>query len=343
MSVERFLIFWSHNNTLIIEILIGLILLTVIYLAFRSFFGPEPEEEATAGAPRSALDSAQLEKTLQKILESGAGAAAAASASAEAAPPAGAEGAAAAGGDPAVTQQLKTEVAEKTRQLEELKAQLAAQAQAASQGLSLDDQKKLDEKLKDLEARLAEYEIISEDIADLSFYKEENARLQKEVESAGKAAPAAAPEPVVEPAPEPVVEAAPEPVPEPVTVAAEPVAEVAPAPEAPPATPEPEAVTVTEPAAEAAPVPALDPDAEAALQAMAEAAAAPAAPVGEAATEAPAEGAITPPVPADQVASSDEALKEMAEAAAKKTPADEIPPGEASQLMNQFENFVKKG
>ncbi|MBX3034060.1 MAG: hypothetical protein KF865_09050 [Bdellovibrionaceae bacterium] len=320
MSVERFLIFWSHNNTLIIEILIGLILLTVIYLAFRSFFGPESDEEAMAGAPRSALDSAQLEK-LQKMLEANAGAGGERPAAVEA--PVSAE-ALAGGADPAVMQQLKTDVTEKARQIEELKAQMAAQAQAASQGLSLDDQKKLEEKLKDLEARLAEYEIISEDIADLSFYKEENARLQKEVESASTKAPAAA-EPVPEPAPEPVAEAVPEPAPEPpvVAAAAESVVETAPVPE---------------PAPEAAPAPAMDPEAEAALQAMAESSApAPA-------EEAPAkEGEITPSVPVDQVASADQALKEMADAAAKKTPADEVPPGEASQLMNQFENFVKKG
>jgi len=38
-------------------------------------------------------------------------------------------------------------------------------------------------KIKELESRLAEYEIISEDIADLSFFKEENVRLTKELES----------------------------------------------------------------------------------------------------------------------------------------------------------------
>jgi hypothetical protein len=41
---------------------------------------------------------------------------------------------------------------------------------------------KLEEKIKDLESRLAEYEIISEDIADLSRYKDENVKLKKEIE-----------------------------------------------------------------------------------------------------------------------------------------------------------------
>ncbi len=38
-------------------------------------------------------------------------------------------------------------------------------------------------KARDLEARLAEYEIISEDIADLSRYREENDQLKKELEA----------------------------------------------------------------------------------------------------------------------------------------------------------------
>lgn len=44
-------------------------------------------------------------------------------------------------------------------------------------------------KIKALEGRLAEYEIIEDDIADLSILKEENARLKKEIEGIKRASP----------------------------------------------------------------------------------------------------------------------------------------------------------
>src|SRR5690606_29016337 len=50
-------------------------------------------------------------------------------------------------------------------------------------GVSTEEKDKLDAKIKELQAKLSEYEIISEDIADLSFYKEQNAKLAREVEA----------------------------------------------------------------------------------------------------------------------------------------------------------------
>ena len=44
------------------------------------------------------------------------------------------------------------------------------------------DADKLSSRIKELEAKLAEYEILEDDIADLSLYKEENARLRSELE-----------------------------------------------------------------------------------------------------------------------------------------------------------------
>ena len=86
-------------------------------------------------------------------------------------------------------EKLKTELKEKEKAIEDLKK--IAPVNAAS-GPS-DESKKLEEKIKELEGRLQEYEIISEDIADLSFYKEENNRLQKELGEAKGGSSAAIP------------------------------------------------------------------------------------------------------------------------------------------------------
>ena len=78
----------------------------------------------------------------------------------------------------------------------------------------------LNQRVRELEAKLAEYEILEDDIADLSLYKDENTKLRGEIErlKSGSRASlseepivAAKPSPAPEPAPAPV-EAAPSPV-----------------------------------------------------------------------------------------------------------------------------------
>lgn len=251
VSVESFLHFWSHYNTRIIEILVGLILLCLVYLAYRTFIAPVREEENSTGAGRE-----ELEKTLNKILETQKVGAGPQLSDSEAA---------------AEVERLRAEVIEKDRIIAELKARpdaaaVSAEAQAtasAAAALGAEEKAKLESTIKDLEARLAEYEIISEDIADLSFYKEENARLQKELEAKGGAA---------------AVAATPEP---------------APAPQAAPAEEMPPERTVAVPEPEAAPV--------------------------------------------------DPLLAEMAAAAENPAVSKPESASDDSQLMNQFENFVKKG
>jgi hypothetical protein len=94
----------------------------------------------------------------------------------------------------------------------------------------------LDGRIKELEAKLAEYEILEDDIADLSLYKEENVRLRAELEKIkGGGAPAPAPE-AAAPAPTSPPPPAPEPVAETVP-AAVPAAAPEPAPPAPASAP----------------------------------------------------------------------------------------------------------
>lgn len=124
------------------------------------------------------------------------------------------------GGGEAIKVELnkaKQELAEKEKIIQDLKAkstEVAAPAGATSV-VSNAASKELEIKVKELEARLSEYEIISEDIADLSFYKEENTKLKKENEtlkSGAVSAPVPAPAPAPDPGPalEPEMKSAPE-------------------------------------------------------------------------------------------------------------------------------------
>ncbi len=180
--------------------------------------------------------------------------------------------------------QLEAKFAEQMKVIETLKAEKAKVEQevatlkmggGASAAPAAGGDAGLLEKIKALEARLAEYSVIEDDLANLKRLQQENAQLKAMAGGApapAAAAPAPAPAPVAAapaPTPAPAAEAAPapEPAPEPAApvAAAEtaaPAAEAAPAPEpapvveAAPAAPEPEpaaAATSTPPAAEAAP------------------------------------------------------------------------------------------
>lgn len=77
---------------------------------------------------------------------------------------------------------VKKELEIRTKIIDELRAQVAeAKSQDASSELLA--------KIKALEGRLAEYEIIEDDIADLSVLKEENAKLKSELEGIRRASP----------------------------------------------------------------------------------------------------------------------------------------------------------
>ena len=320
----------QHNAT-IIEVLIGASLVAVVFLAIRSFLiAKDP------GAAGAALPS-DLEETLKKIIEKANQVPSAAAVSGE-------------GGKELVEEisKLKGELEKKQKQIEEIKNSPAAAAAPAG-GMSSEEKSGLEAKLKELQAKLAEYEIISEDIADLSFYKEQNAKLQKELEAAKGGAPApaaaagtvstpppaedAAP-PSVAPAPTPPEVPAPPseaPAPTPPEVPAPPSEAPAPTPPEVPASPQAEATAA--PAAAEEPAPAVENVIDDALMAEFAAAvekqkvSAPAAPAGDGkaaapAAPAPAATAVAAAAPAAAVPTADDASlgsmdmdKMMAEAA----------------------------
>lgn len=245
MQLENFIQFVVRYNAQIIEGLLGLIVLSVLFLAYRSFRAAKEAELHPASAVPAL---GELEETLKKVLERAS------------AMPVAAEGAGGADAGPLLEEiaALKKSLESKQAEIETLKSAPTTAPESDSSGMGEAERVQLESQIKDLQAKLTEYEIISEDIADLSHYKEENARLQRELESmksgapAGASASAAAPTPAA--APEAVVEVeVPAPVPE---------AETAPAPEAAVVEAMDASVDLSEltPAPTGAPAPVVDDD-----------------------------------------------------------------------------------
>ncbi|MCM2280271.1 MAG: hypothetical protein NDI61_00335 [Bdellovibrionaceae bacterium] len=184
--------FVYRHNQVVIGSLVALTLLTGIVFLWR-MINDKSEDGATH---ESSLDVRALEDTLKRVLSHAPVMVASAPASANERGDA----------DTAATAAL---IAEREQKISELQAALAeaktqASAAPATGGdalVSLEAQNKI----RDLEARLAEYSIIEDDIADLSLYKEENQRLKAELEEirsqGGVAAAEKAPEKTAEPAP----------------------------------------------------------------------------------------------------------------------------------------------
>lgn len=211
--------------------LIVLTLIFIVALVFVTLFGSK-DEEVAPGATTGAGLSPELEKSLQKLIESqGAKSAVFDFSKGQAADPKLQIAPAAATPEMAAEiEKAKAEVAQKEKVIQELQTQLS-QAAAKPAAPAAADSSGLEAKIKELEARLAEYDIISEDIADLSRYKEENEKLRAQLAGGGAAAPQPA-------APQPPPQAAPAPEPEPVAAASIPVDQPLPETTPEPAAPE---------------------------------------------------------------------------------------------------------
>jgi hypothetical protein len=220
VNIERLLFYIFKYNVLIIEILFACSLLGVLLLAFRFFTS---KDEGGSASP----DWNRLEDNIKKILENASTGIVRPAAGGPIVPAEIPEGMS----ETVFIHELQTQLERAQIQLmqkdEEIKklsdiagatssiAGIAAQAAPAAPAASA-DASTYEEKIKDLESRLNEYSIIEDDIADLSFYKEETVRLQSEVDkltaelAALKEAEAAAPRvaAVTPPPPNPVKEVA---------------------------------------------------------------------------------------------------------------------------------------
>ena len=163
-------------NTVLVEVLITSILVCAAYLSYRLFKAERDSELGVSGG----ADLSNLEGLLQSVIEK-----------ANLVPTGGGSG------DNAASEKLaeqistlKIELEKKQSEIENMKG--AAGAQAEGGGMTADEKKNLEAQMLELQRKLEEYDIIAQDIADLSFYKEENQRLQRELESKGGASKAAA-------------------------------------------------------------------------------------------------------------------------------------------------------
>lgn len=175
VNLENSLYYVTHHSESIIQWLFLMILILGAVVAARGLF-----RRASAEAPAStagAVPSAELQSFMQKVLEQTAKL----------------ESVAVGNLSPGDAAQLDVHVQALKKDLatrdEEL-AKLRAGGEIKTSG----DAHLLGGRIKELEAKLAEYEILEDDIADLSLYKEENARLRADLEKAKSAAPPATPD-----------------------------------------------------------------------------------------------------------------------------------------------------
>ena len=187
MDVLALLRFVSEHNDRVIGVLVALFIATCIALLLRSLNeGVESgSSSSTLGhGARDDLSLGAIEETMRKVLGNQAGAGATAPL----------------GGSPAARGQTSMEtpsadgathgaadsgafaaaMAERERQISELQAALIHAREKAKSGDSSQTET-LQSKVDELQAKLTEYEIIEDDIADLSLYKEENARLRADL------------------------------------------------------------------------------------------------------------------------------------------------------------------
>lgn len=186
MDVNRLLsLYVGHLGTIIpvlIVLVLGLIFAALLFTVWRRDDGPKTSEDLSA-----------IEETLKKVLEatrhqpaqSAVGRDSEGDSSTGGASKASDGAGATAAGAPSVdTSELTSQIAERERLINELKgkiSELETQKASPAAGATPQDTVNLELKIRDLESRLKEYEIIEDDIANLSLYKEENARLKDEL------------------------------------------------------------------------------------------------------------------------------------------------------------------
>ncbi|OFZ12417.1 MAG: hypothetical protein A2Z20_06625 [Bdellovibrionales bacterium RBG_16_40_8] len=187
--MEALIHFLIYYNDKIIAITLGVFCLLSAIIIWREFFVKKEEKSVTAN-----FDFSQIEESLKKILNQtntaiGKLSNAETVTTTPVPQPAGVSteltkivGINTLEGKPIKDiEGIKEELDERAKLIEELCAQVKKSAADLSPELL--------EKISDLEERLAEYEIIEDDIADLSVFKEENARLKKELETIKIASP----------------------------------------------------------------------------------------------------------------------------------------------------------
>lgn len=206
MTLDQSLQWFVDHNVVLIEGLFVVILVGISFILFRSVVagkedggsGPSLAEiEKALRQVLNATDSkprAEVEKAAAMIQDSEipsgpvatAGAANVGPTTVKAAPQVDANALAQMNAQAADLEKLRKEMQDRERALADLQKALeeAKKAQAAAPvGSPPVDTKPLEDKIKELQAKLTEYEIIEDDIANLSTYKQENQKLKGELDS----------------------------------------------------------------------------------------------------------------------------------------------------------------
>ena len=170
MNLETILYYVTHHSESIIQWLFFSILLLSALVIGRMIFG---KKEALSGGGAAFADGSDIQEFLRKILDQTAKL----------------ETVSLQGASPSVVgevdvqlQALKKELATREEELAKLKAAGPAGGSTAATSSASRDMDKAASRINELETKLAEYEILEDDIADLSLYKEENVRLRSEIE-----------------------------------------------------------------------------------------------------------------------------------------------------------------
>lgn len=327
-SLVNFVI--AHNEGLIEWLVITIVLLGGLLVLRSVFFKP-------TGGQASPDQLSQLEEALKKVvgsLPSGPGVAGSRSAR-EQTGAAGAESVAsdspsetnvsgdqeASGleisaetfgtevGDPQVAQ-LKQKLQVQEQEITQLREAKAASGESAVSPSG--DSEALKNKVRELEGKLAEYEIIEEDIADLSAYKAENVKLKEELEVLRSG------EGPASPTEELAVDAAPS---EPEVAAEE-----------SPSEPEPEQAAAPEPEAVSEPEPVLEAEFEEPAE---EVAVAPSSEeVVEEVSEPPQEAVSAAPIEGDDILAEFTAMAQADE-------VDDLPSDVAAQVQKEVQQTIE--
>lgn len=250
MNLEKYLYFVTHHSESIIQwLFLAVLALSALIVAGGIF----RKRKAGGSSTEASAVSEEIQAALAKLLEQ--------TSKLEKVPLEGASPDALV----AMDMQLKTlkkELEMREGEIAQLKA--GAGAGSGSAEAATEAANGLATRVKELEAKLAEYEILEDDIADLSLYKDENSRLKAEIETIKSSGAVAGAASVPAPAPEAVV-AEPLTPPEAAPTAAQAAPESTPVPEpeiAAAATADLTPERASEPASEPAPAPAAEPPAD---------------------------------------------------------------------------------
>ena len=186
MNFVTALRFVHEHNDKVLAVLIALFLLTAIFLLLRSI-GKGSEHASAGAAGEVIIDAGTIEAAMRKVLSDKGlqSSGNASSAAATEATPINVSSAS--------SGEIANAIAEREKQIEvlqiavkEAREQAAkAAAHAANAGSGNADsgaEAALKNRVDELEAKLSEYEIITDDIADLSLFKDENSRMKVELE-----------------------------------------------------------------------------------------------------------------------------------------------------------------